>query len=160
MLLAALTTSLSLCAPFHDTATDLFGYRACTDGPGLPATFMIADEFNACGIAAVLDEMGWRYIDRAGKPVIAPMIFDNGPDPFVEGLARYVEDEEYGYFDECGKIVIPAKYDFALPFEGGKAQAGYRCTFPPVPPAGEYHTYQCERWVDLVHPVNGAKAPN
>ena len=143
-----LAVALSLCAPFLDASSGLYGYRGC-DGGGLPATFLSAGDFNACGIAAVLDGKGWRYIDRRGQTLVRPMIFDNGPDYFSEGLARYVEAGKYGYFDECGKAVIPAQYDFALPFEGGKARAGFDCVFPQE---GEHHSYQCKRWIDLPHP--------
>lgn len=145
-----LVAALSLCTLFLDEPSGLYGYRACDGGAGLPATFYSADEFNWCGIAAVLDDEGWRYIDRAGHRLpVRPMMFDNGPDYFREGLARHVDGGKYGYFDECGKVVIPAQYDFALPFEGGKARAGFDCVFPP---AGEYRSYQCKSWIDVPHP--------
>lgn len=141
-----------LCAPFFDEATESYGYRGCDGSTGIPATLIAAEPFNACGIAAVLDNSGWRYIDRTGTTLLRPKIMDNGPDPFSEGLARYVENGKYGFFDECGAVVIPAQYDFALPFNEGSAKAGYECTFTPEPPFGEYSTYECERWTELEHP--------
>lgn len=147
-----LAAALSLCTPFLDVSAGLYGYRGCSGEVGLPATFLNAEAFNACGIAAVLDMEGWRYIDRSGRSLVRPMVFDNGPDDFSEGLARYVDGGKYGYFDRCGKVVIPAQYDFALPFEGGKARAGFDCTFPPADAAGEHRGYACKRWIDLRHP--------
>ena len=155
-LLTIAASSMVLCAPFYDETAEAYGYRNCDGGVGLAARFYAAEPFNACGIAVVMDLDGVRVINRQGETLIHPMVFDNGADPFSEGLARYVEDGKYGYFDKCGKVAIPAQYDFALPFKNGKARAGYDCTFPAVPPSGEYHSYECQRWVELDHPVGSS----
>lgn len=150
-----LAATLSLCTPFLDEPSGLYGYRACNGEVALPATFYIAQDFNVCGVAVVLDADGWRYIDKSGQTLVRPMIFDNGPDDFQEGLARYIDGGKYGYFDQCGKIVIPAQYDFALPFDGGKGRAGFDCIFPLADPAGEHRSYECKRWVDV--PADGRR---
>ena len=67
------------------------------------------------------DSSGWVYIDSGGKVLIRPFIFDNAPDVFQEGLARFVENSQFGYFDEHGKVVIKAQFDFATPFNEGLA---------------------------------------
>jgi hypothetical protein len=37
----------------------------------------------------VVDDDGWAYIDTAGRAVIRPLVVDNGPDYFREGVARF-----------------------------------------------------------------------
>ena len=64
----------------------------------------------------------WMVLDNAGKEVFEVFTYDNGPDYFTEGLARFVQDGKMGFFDETGKIVIPAQFDFVYPFENGTAQ--------------------------------------
>ena len=151
-LFAASASFALLCAPFYDEGVQAYGYRDCDGGIGLTPKFYAVEPFNACGIATVVTPEGVRIINRQGKTLLSPMIFDNGADPFSEGLARYVENGKYGFFDECGQVVIPAKYDFALPFKNGKARAGYDCEFPPVDPSGEYHSYECQRWIEIERP--------
>jgi hypothetical protein len=93
-----------------------WGYR---DGQGkviIQPTFIMADNFSSGGIAAVVDDSGWAYINKRGNIVIRPFIFDNGPDYFEEGLARFTEHEKFGFFDTTGKIVIKPQFEFASPF--------------------------------------------
>ncbi len=47
----------------------------------------------------VLTYHGWYGIDRSGKHIIQPFIFDNGPDYFEEGLFRFVENNKIGFAD-------------------------------------------------------------
>jgi hypothetical protein len=76
-------------------------------------------------IAFVVDpKEGPIAIDRTGKMLLKPYIFDNGPDYIEEGLFRYTENEKIGFADENGKIVIPARYDFASFFKNGLAAFG------------------------------------
>ena len=81
-----------------------------------PSTISAYD-FTDGGIAAVLDKSGWYYISRTGEFVIRPKIYDNGPDYFSDGLARYVEDDKYGFFDMSGEIIIEAQFEFAFPLK-------------------------------------------
>ncbi|MBN2412464.1 WG repeat-containing protein [candidate division KSB1 bacterium] len=87
----------------------------------IPPRFMLAQNFLITGIAAVVDDSGWMYIDRKGKQIIRPFVFDNGPDYFCEGLARFTVNNKFGYFNIYGKIVIPPRFDFARPFSNGLA---------------------------------------
>jgi hypothetical protein len=104
-------------------------------GPGLVqpnapldlSRYSIVDEFNEYGIAAVADDSGWAYIDTLGRKVVVPLLYDNGPDPFVEGLARYVESGQMGFFDERGQRLIAARYDFAQSFSQGLAAVCRGC---------------------------------
>lgn len=54
--------------------------------------------------------------------------FDNGADPFQEGLVRHVSQSgKFGYMDKNLQVVIPAVYDFAQPFGGGVAMVCIAC---------------------------------
>ncbi len=138
-----LATALSLCAPFFDQETELYGFLDCEGEVAIPAKYQIAYEFTDGGIAAVLDSNGWYYISRTGDFVIRPKIYDNGPDYFSDGLARYIEDGKYGFFDTSGKVVIEAQFEFAFPFEDGKAKIGTDCQFVGD---GEHTTVDCMKW--------------
>ena len=138
--LIAMASARVLCEPFEETDLDLYGYLNCDGEVAVPAKYRQAHSFNSGGIAAVLDESGWYYISRSGELVIRPKIYDNGPDYFSNGLARYVEGELYGYFDESGKIVIEAQYEFAWPFQDGRAQVGEDCQFDSD---GEHTLVEC-----------------
>lgn len=107
----------------------LWGYQDRQGRVVIPARYKLADEFTRHGLAMVLDQKGWLYINSQGKELIRPFIFDNGPDYFQEGLARFVRDNKFGYFDQTGKIVIAPQFDFAYPFENGQAKVGYGCRF-------------------------------
>jgi len=138
--LAISASVLVLCEPFFDEQIEQYGYLDCDGAVAVPAIYRFAYEFNEGGIAAVADESGWYYIDRSNQFVIKPMLYDNGPDYFSDGLSRFVKDGKYGYFDEFGKIVIEAQYDFAWPFKNGKAQVGEDCQFVPD---GEHTAVKC-----------------
>lgn len=50
------------------------------------------------------------------------VFFDNGPDYFEEGVARFISPEgKTGYINQDLQVVIPAVHDFASPFHEGKA---------------------------------------
>jgi len=101
---------------------------------------------NHHGLAAVLDDQGWVLIDVKGREVIRPYTFDNGPDYFEEGLARFVQDRKFGFFDESGKVVIQPQFDFAYPFKDGKAKVGWGCTFTPD---GEHQQVSGGEWKQI-----------
>jgi hypothetical protein len=105
----------------------LYGYKNQIDQIVIAAKFAMAMDFSEKGIAAVADSSGWAYIDTQGNILIRPFIYDNGPDYFCEDLARFVENGKFGFFDESGKIVIEAQWDFAYPFKDGKAAVCNRC---------------------------------
>jgi hypothetical protein len=98
-----------------------WGYKNNQGQVMIEPTYYIAGQFNQYGLAAVADDSGWVYIDMNGNRIIKPFIIDNGPDYFSEGLARFVNNGKIGFMDEQGAIVIPADFDFALPFSDGLA---------------------------------------
>jgi hypothetical protein len=121
----------------------LFGYRDQDNLIIIKAQFTAALEFNEAGIAAVADSSGWMYIDKTGHILLRPFIYDNGPDYYVEGLARYVDNGKIGFFDQSGKIVIKARWDFAYPFHNGKAAVCSGCSEFSK---GEYHSIKGGKW--------------
>ncbi len=103
---------------FEDNAK--WGYRDDRGVVVIPPRFEIAQEFSN-GIAAVVDGEGWAYINTHGEVLVRPLVVDNGPDYFNEGLARFQLQGKIGFFDSAGRIVIAAKFDFVWPFSEGLA---------------------------------------
>ena len=125
LLAAAIAANQSAPVPFEKGG--LWGYRDAHGTVVIPARYLIADPFSREGIAAVADEKEWTIIDRTGKVLVRPFLFDNGPDEFHEGLARCVEDGKMGFFDKHGRIVIPPRFSYAEPFSGGRAHVCFDC---------------------------------
>jgi hypothetical protein len=75
--------------------------------------------------------------------------FDNGPDYFVEGLARYLEGDRMGFVGPAGTAVIPARFKFVRPFAEGLAAFCVGCRQVP---AGDEHTMMVGgRWGFVAH---------
>ena len=64
-------------------------------------------------------------INRNQKILFDLVIFDNGPEPFREGLIRIFRNGKMGYANEYGKIVIPCIYDYAKWFHDGEAEVTF-----------------------------------
>jgi hypothetical protein len=106
---------------------DKWGYRDSGGSIVISLRFEVALAFSAEGLAGVVDSQGWAYIDPTGRVVIRPVVVDNGPDYFEEGLARFGTGGKIGFFDKKGKVVIQAKYAFARPFSEGLAAVCDSC---------------------------------
>jgi hypothetical protein len=107
----------SILTPFE--SGDLWGYRNSRGEVAIQPQFVVARDFSGGGIAAVVEGSDWVYIDKAGTRLLKPLVVDNGPDYFCEGLARFVRARKVGFFDEQGRVVIEPRFDFALPFSEG-----------------------------------------
>ncbi len=84
-------------------------------------------DFNEDGLASIYIGAQSAYVTRAGKAVVM-FTFDNGPDDFSEGLARFVgPNGKIGFVDQTLNVVIPARFDFATPFEDGRAHICMGC---------------------------------
>lgn len=140
--LVAVTLACSA-APIPYEDDELWGYRDRNGRTVVTAGYLVAGEFGPGGIAAVLDEEGWAYIDPTGTVMIRPYLFDNGPDPFCEGLARFRKDGLFGFFDETGRVVISPRFEWVEPFEEGSARYGKGCRFVPD---GEHRRVECTGW--------------
>lgn len=104
-----------------------FGFKDTAGNIIIPARFDFTYEFDTNQIAGVHDSTGWIMINKKGETVIIPFEYDNGPDYYEEGLARFVENGKMGFFNGKGEKVIPAKFDFAMPFLNGRAVACIGC---------------------------------
>jgi len=69
--------------------------------------------------------------------------FDNGPDYFVEGLARTVEGGKIGFMDAQLELRIAPQWDFAFPFEDGVAAVCNGCKDVPY---GEHRAVVGGKW--------------
>lgn len=127
--------------PFEEG--NFMGYRNTRGETVLKPQYIVAGPFSAHGIAAVVDEKGWAYIDRKGKVVIRPYVIDNGPDEFKGGLARFRSGLKFGFFNERGGISIQAKFDFAGPFQEGRAPF---CSGCREKQEGEYSWFSGGTW--------------
>jgi hypothetical protein len=106
-------------------------------------------KFGSDGLASVLlleaadaKKHQWFYVRRGGIPVPVES-FDNGPDPFRDGLARSRSEGKLGYIDRRLNLVIPAKYDGAYPFERGVAVVCLACVLVSD---GEHSRYEDGQW--------------
>jgi hypothetical protein len=120
-----------------------WGYQNASGKEAIPPHFSVANEFSPEGIAPVVDEQGWAYIDARGKILIRPFIVDNGPDYFQEGLARFMERGKFGFFNQKGQVVIQPRFDFAAPFSEGLAAY---CTGCQMKPEGELRLVEGGIW--------------
>lgn len=136
----------------------LWGYQDQSGQDVLPPKYFVAYPFLETGIAAVADEQGWVYINAQGTELIRPFIFDNGPDAFSEGMARFEREGKFGYFNRQGTIVIAPRFDFAHSFQNGRAAICLGCRRVPDGEhfrieGGEWH------WIDRQGQITGQLAP-
>ena len=123
---------------------DLYGYRSANGTVVLEPQFVLASDFLETGIAAVVDQSGWAYIDRFGRVLVRdPFLFDNGPDEFSDGLARYWDGQNIGFFDRQGKIRIKANPSFKRPFTEGYAAFCHGCSLETD---GEHSRWTGGKW--------------
>ena len=132
MYCTALLGAAALCAcraalpvPFEENGR--WGYRLKAGSVVIEPAFAVALHFSEKGVAFAADAAGWSCINKRGAALLAPLPVDNGPDYFSEGLARFRAGEKVGFFDEACKIVIPAEYNFALPFKDSAAEVCFGC---------------------------------
>ncbi|MBD3241190.1 MAG: hypothetical protein GF331_11440 [Chitinivibrionales bacterium] len=117
-------------SPFEQD--DQWGYRYADGRVAVEPQFIMAQPLASGGLAAVVDDSGWVYIDISGNKVIRPHVLDNGPDYFAEGLARFTRDGLFGFFDTTGTVVIEPSYEFAQPFTDGLAAVCTGCSLRVV----------------------------
>jgi len=105
------------------------GYRAPDGTVVLAPVYNHAAPFNEHGIAAVHQDRAWWWIDVRGERILRAYPYDNGADYASEGLARFVSDDgKVGYADATATVKIPARFDFATPFQDGLAAFCDGCT--------------------------------
>lgn len=123
---------------------NLFGYRDSAGKVVIEARFSVAMDFEVHAYAFA----DGYWIDASGGPYVQAYIFDNGPDYSIEGRARFVEEGKVGFLDDCMNKVILARYDFAMPFQNGRAIVCMDCR---PEPDGEHSLIVGGRWgaIDL-----------
>ena len=109
------------CVAFSGGWTD---FTPCTrtDASGhltVPPRHVHSLKFDKYGLATVWTS-GFYYVTRDGR-MARVLPFDNGADYFVGGLARTEVRGKVGFIDRKLRVVIPPRYDFAFPFNGGTA---------------------------------------
>jgi hypothetical protein len=108
---------------------------------------LLALDFDRHGLASVNIDSGWYYVRRNGR--LAPVItMDNGADPFSEGFARSPVGGKIGFINPNLALVIPARYDGALPFGDAGAEVCVDCKLVSH---GEHSSYEGGRWACIDH---------
>jgi hypothetical protein len=110
---------------FSDSSSGelLYGYKTSQGKIVIRAKYMYIQTDTLYSMTMVLrDSIGWIGIDKNDSVLIVPFIFDNGPDYLEEGVFRFVENNKIGFSDPNGNKVIPAQFDFVLPFKDGIAE--------------------------------------
>jgi hypothetical protein len=135
--------------PFEDPETHLFGYRSPLGEIVIGPKFTKAFNFSKWGIADVYMEPPGKFfrINQAGDILVQAYLDDNGPDYFVGGLSRFVENNQIGFIDQEGHQVIPAQFDWAAPFGYSLpiTVVGKGCQEFPIPNS-EYRERKCSQW--------------
>lgn len=112
-------------AQFQDPATEKVGFKDQAGTVVIPATYVATYNFSPRGLAAAIDgTTPFVFIDPRGAVVAKAYAYDNGPDYYQEGFARFVgANGKIGYFSEAAATLdIAPQFDDAAPFCNGKAQ--------------------------------------
>lgn len=94
------------------------------------------------GLSELRIHDGVYYINKASK-LVRVHYYDNGADPFKEGLARTIDKNKFGFINKQLSLVIPHKYDFAFPFINGRSLVCNGCTQRPD---GEHKNIGGGKW--------------
>jgi hypothetical protein len=132
-------------APKAKSEVRHFEHCARSDAAGhfhLKHQHLLALDFDRQGLASVNIDGGWYYVRRDGR--LAPvMTMDNGAEPFAEGYARCPVGGKIGFINRNLALVIPARYDGALPFEHAGAEVCIDCKLVSH---GEHSSFEGGRW--------------
>lgn len=83
-------------------------------------------DFNENNLAVVFMSNRVFYVHETGA-VLETLAVDNAADSFSEGLVRIIVESKFGFADRSLTVVIPARYDFAFPFEKNLAIVCNEC---------------------------------
>jgi hypothetical protein len=121
----------------------LFGFRAEDGAVVIPATYQVVMPFVDQVAAVVSPDDGWIFIDRTGHKLAKAFVFDNAADDFVEGHARIVDGDRYGFISSTGAVVVKPTWSFVDRFSGGMAAVCEGCVREPM---GEHFTMTGGKW--------------
>lgn len=110
--------------PFVDSKTQLMGYKDKKGRVVIPALFdsinIDNSYFNKYGVVNVRlgrpEGDDWYKLHKSGRILVKSYWHDNGADYYYGGLSRFEENGKIGFVDQRGRIMIPAKFDWAHPF--------------------------------------------
>ena len=100
------------------------GYKDAAGNVVISGRYSLAFDFTEYGYAYA----NGNYINEKAEVLLTPYLFENGPDDFMEGLARYVENGKVGFVNQCLRPVVPAEFDWAGPFSNGIAVVCRDCS--------------------------------
>ena len=100
--------------------------RRGPDGEIVVRAGVVPDDGEATAVQAVIVEDDLLFALASGRTAPA-LWYDNGPDYFVEGLARSPRDGKVGFVNERLELVVPREWDFAFPFADGVARVCTGC---------------------------------
>jgi hypothetical protein len=108
------------------TRDGLERYEACAvrndESISLLPKYFKKIEFDKSGLAGLYVDRDCYWVNLKGLSR-KTFCFDNGPDYFIEGYARYIDKYgKFGFIDQKLKIVISPQYDFVFPFDKGRAK--------------------------------------
>jgi hypothetical protein len=113
---------------FHFEAADgRHGFKDRSGKVVIEPRFRFAYEFSPEGVAPVVEEKRFAFIDVTGHVIAEAYPYDNGPDYFVEGRARILRHGKIGFIDRAGKIVIEPRWEYATSFCEGRAAVCKGC---------------------------------
>lgn len=99
-------------------------------------------DFKGEELISVYMNNSFYYVRKNGK-YIQTLTYDNGADPFSDGLARTKINGKIGFFNTNLDIVLKPIYDFAFPFHKGVAEI---CTGCVEKEAGEHSMLDGGQW--------------
>ncbi|NES81814.1 MAG: WG repeat-containing protein [Moorea sp. SIO2B7] len=88
------------------------------------------------GLASVMIDNQWSYIDKNSNFVIKPQF--NDAYKFAEGLAAIKKGRKYGYIDKSGNFVIQPQFDDAYWFTDGIARVKKGLKWGYIDTAGNF----------------------
>lgn len=101
--------------PYQDS-NGMWGYKT-KNQPTIEPQYWVANPFTKHCIATVLDSSNqWYYIDSKGRKLFHSLVYDNGPDYYYRGMARFIRNGKVGFHDSTGLVVIDPVFDYTLPF--------------------------------------------
>lgn len=92
--------------------------------------------FNQDGLASFFSNGHYFYLKPDGQ-FLPVLTFDNGADPFQEGLVRSLKNGKVAFYNAQFEQVIPPTYDWAWPFKQGRALV---CTGCSPTKSQDHHT--------------------
>ncbi len=72
-------------------------------------------------VVKYIDDQGFVAFNKKGERLCLIYPFDNGPDYPSEGLFRIIEEDEIGFANMKGEVVIQPRFFAVLPFHDGRA---------------------------------------